>query len=354
MGRALIIICSGLITAFGFMGLGSAQMGKQMTMSNAGYANITHARNAAQTGIQLAMNEINKDPDWYQAFNSVNSPWHATVEGADIQLFVENISTGSPSLLKVDTLRITSDARYFGEEAKVVSVYERTALHYVPKFKAAMQFATNQFNFSISGSASINGADESGTCSDKPGILVQDNSSLTEVDGFTSNVSGDPATQIDSDLSYSPVDELIARLENMNGVTHISGNYKGEMGSADDPGVFFIDEPAKLTGGIDEGYGIMVVRNNGELEYEGSLDVAGNFKFNGLVIFENAWNLDGKGTPRISGSVLVGNTMNTTDLNVDLNGTIDINLNCQGETYAQQAAAGLIKQNMYKRITTFE
>lgn len=354
MGRALLIICAGLITAFGFIGLGSAQMGKQLTMTNAGYANITHARNAAHTAIQLAMNEINKDPNWYQAFDSETSPWHTTVKGADIKLYVENLSLGIPDLLKIDTLRITSEAQYFDKNAKVISVYERVALHYVPKFKAALQLASNQFNFNMDGAATLTGNDASGNCSDIPGAAVNDPSKFSDVDPFSKYIDGNPSVTTDTSLGYSPVDELISRLETMEGVSHISGTYKGDMGTQDNPGVFFVDEPATLDGGIEDGHGIMVIRGNGELGYEGDLDVAGNFVFNGLVIFEDAWTFDGSGTPSINGSVLVGNTTNTTDLNVDLTGTIDIQYDCRGETYAQRAAANLIKQNRYLRITTYE
>ena len=217
--------------------------------------------------------------------------------------------------------------------------------------------ATDQFNLLSGGNAKINGHDESGMCSDKPGILTQSSTDSAAVATATygdSDITGDPKIDTDTTLSYQPLDQLIARLENMPGVQHLSGNYKGDMGDSTNPGVFFVEEPTQLSGGISEGYGIMVVRTDGELQYEGDLDISGNFQFNGLVIFENAWSLNGKGTPRISGNVLVGNTKETYDLDVDLNGTIDINYNCYAQNYAQAASAQLIKQNKYVRVTTYE
>jgi hypothetical protein len=56
----------------------------------------------------------------------------------------------------------------------------------------------------------------------------------------------------------------------------------------------------KLTGQQSEGFGIMVIRETANMDYEGedgsSLSVAGNFEFNGLIIFENAYAFDGRGT----------------------------------------------------------
>ncbi|MDX1640001.1 MAG: hypothetical protein R3281_18730 [Balneolaceae bacterium] len=354
MGRALLIICSGVILAVSYIGIGTSEQGQRLATTNAGYAKMVKAKNAAQTAIQLAMNKINEDPTWDDNHSTEGTAWHHSFDDADIQLWVEILSGTSGNLLKVDTLRIISRAQYFGKSAEVVSVYQKSALHYVPKFKSALQFASNQFNFNMNGSATLSGNDASGTCSDIPGIAVNDPNKYNDVDDFESYVSGDPAVTTDTTLSYSPVDELIARLETMNGVTHLSGSYKGDMGTQDNPGVFFVDEPTTLSGGLSDGYGIMVVRTNGELEYEGELDVAGNFTFNGLVIFENAWTFSGSGTPSINGSVLVGNTSNTTDLDVDLTGTIDIQYDCRGQDYAELASAQLLKQNRYKRMTTFE
>jgi len=356
MGRAMLIIVTGVLVSMGYIGMAATQQARRITQSNAGYAEKVHARNVAQTAIQIAMNNINADPDWDENNATENNPWNTTIEDASVELYVQTLSSSSGGLLDTDTLRIVSKAAFASKEHQVVSVYERSALHYVPKFKSAISLATNQFNFSISGNANVNGNDPSGgQCPDMPGISVMNSSSYDKVDDYgTDYIEGNPQVQIDPDLSYSPVDELIARLEVMAGVHHLSGNYKGTMGDSTNPGVFFIDSPTKLTGGIEEGYGIMVIRTDGELQYEGDLDVAGNFTFNGLVIFENAWNFDGKGTPAINGSVLVGNTTEGSDLTVDLNGTIDINYDCRGEVYAQLASANLLNQNRYRRMTTFE
>jgi len=200
-------------------------------------------------------------------------------------------------------------------------------------------------------------------CEDKPAITTLPGSeSNFDSISSSSSVEGDPKVNTSTDLSYQPTDEMIARLAATDGVQYISGNYKGSMGSKENPGVFFIEDNARLTGGIDEGYGILVVRSHGELEYEGedgsTLDVAGNFKFNGLVIFENAYNFTGRGTPTINGTVLVGHTKDYPDhyppIDIDISGNIHLQYDCRGEEYAKMAAANAVKQNKYSRIVSTE
>jgi len=356
MGRAMLIIVSGILVMMGYMGVSVSQQGKRIAQSNSGYANNVKARLGAMTAVQIAMNEINQDPDWDDNNATEANPWNTNIDGVDISLYVEELSTPGGGLLQVDTLRIVSKGNYYDEEKEIINVYKKEALHYVPKFKSAISFATNNFNFNMDGSADINGNDETGQCPDMPGISTMNDSdsSMVSDNGGASYLEGNPKVTVDDELTYSPVDELIARLETMAGVQHISGEYKGDMGTETDPGVYFVEDQANLTGGISEGYGIMVIRSDGELEYDGSLDVAGNFTFNGLVIFENAWDFDGQGTPTINGSVLAGNTQNTSPLQVDLTGNIKIQYDCTAEYYAQLASANLLKQNRYTRMSSFE
>lgn len=85
------------------------------------------------------------------------------------------------------------------------------------------------------------------------------------------------------------------------------------------------------------------------------LDIAGNFKFNGLVIFENAYNFDGKGTPTISGSVLVGHTEDyNKQIDINISGNLTLQYDCTAKYYAMKAAALAIQQKKYKHIISFE
>jgi hypothetical protein len=373
----MLIISIGAVMALGILQLGIQGQRTGIVQNSASSAYEVQIRNKAFTAAQLAMERINESGGTWHP--EKNSPWVEDIDGDSISLFYD-LSTGSTggtfSLLEGDTVEINATSWYQDpnsgdrKEINIVTSYVKTAMHFVPEFQSAMAFAVDadDFSFAASGSALISGNDASGTCPSKPAVSVRDNESADKITGadnlFEYLSGGDNSDHLESDstaigvdpnLSYEPVDDLVARLSQLSDVIKISGNYKGTMGSADNPGVFFVEDYAKLTGGISEGFGIMVVRSGGELEYEGELSVAGNFKFNGLVIFENAYNMTGRGTPRINGSVLVGKANDTNErLDIDLGGTIDIQYDCTAEKYAQLASASRLGQNRYKRLSTYE
>ena len=365
MGRAMLIICAGVLVSMGFVSMGTSGQGKRIIENNAGYAEFVQAKNRAHTAVQMAFQEMNQDPNWAKEHDKDN-PWYPEVEGQKVELYVDYYHD-SPDFFDIDSLRIFSSTQYgekLSESADIVSVYTKNEIEMVPEFESALTLASQYTKVTTNGSASINGNNAS--CPEnKPGMVANNEDAYYDAESGTEPlqdkdaIEGDPPIALDTSIKYDPTDELIARLAELSDVTHITGNYKGDMGTEDHPGVFFVEDEAKLTGGISEGYGIMVVRTNGALtlEEDGTiLDLAGNFQFNGLVIFENAYSLDGKGTPTINGSVLIGNTEDYSgqDLDIDLNGNIHFQYDCMGEKYANQAAAMAFQQSRYRRIVTFE
>lgn len=367
MGRGMIIMALGSFLVLGLVKTSLFDQRERIQGFNSDYAKDIQAKNVAHTAIQLAMEQINEDPSWHPT--SAN-PWVQEIDGAHVELFYEVLATGATPT-DPDSIRIFSNSWYSGqgslgsnsykadsETHSIISTYLKTGLHFVPEPAGGLGLASGNFRFNMSGSATISGNDASGTCADIPAVTVPTFSDYTEVlaGAKLSNLESDEdLISIDPDISYSPVDELIARLSNQPGVVEVSGNYKGDFGSVDDPGVFFVDSYAKLTGGVPEGYGILVIRSGGELEYEGALSVAGNFTFNGLIIFENAFDFTGRGTPDLNGSVLIGNTPgNNTTLDIDLGGSIQIQYDCEAIDYARVASASHLKQNRYSRVSTFE
>lgn len=362
MGRAMLIVLAGVIVAMGYMGISTSEQGKRVINRNVDYAEFVKAKNAAHTAIQIAMQKMNEDSTWAETHGSGNS-WNTTIDGTSTQLYVEYIYD-SPNFWIPDTLRMVSSASYLDdEETKVISVYVKNPFAFVPRFRSPLTIATTNYNFSSGGSATISGIDQTGSCADQPGVTVMNSTVAADIQSQTSSidVEGDPAIDTDTTLSYQPTDQLIARLEELETTIFLpDGKYDGEMGTPVHPGVFFVEGSTKLTSGkIKEGYGILVVRSDGNMALQDStgaeLDIAGNFTFNGLVIFENAYNLDGSGTPTINGSVLIGNTDDyTRAIDINITGNLHLQGDCTAEEHANKAAALAIQQNQYKRITTFE
>lgn len=372
MGRASLLLCIGALAALGIVALGTASQGQMLTEKSIEYAQKTKALNTAHTAIQMAMQKINKDETdtWAKNHDSSN-PWVTTIDGVKDSLYVDYIYE-STNYWEADSLRLVSKSTVITKDGspnykgRVVSVYLMAPFsNLVPEFKSALTIATDQvYPFSASGSASISGTAPTGSgCEDKPvmsivkpdagGSATDSTKYASELNNITT--SGSPKVKVDSELSYQPTDELIARLEDSPDRVNVGTDYKDSLGTASDPGVFFIEDGANLTGSQKSGYGIIVVKAGAQLKYNGELKVAGNFEFNGLIIFENAYDFSGNGTPTINGSVLIGNTEDYSgNIDVNINGDIHMQYDCRAEEYAKKAAAQAVQQNKYTRVVTME
>lgn len=375
----MLIIAAGAIIAVGILQLGVQGKRTGIAQNSAVDAYEVQIRNKAFTAAQVSMERINETGGTWHP--TINSPWVQEIDGDSISLYYDlkpSSSGGSYAMLKGDTVEIHARAWYTDplsnqeRDLEIITSYVKQALHFVPEFKSAISIAAgyDDFTFSAQGSSLITGDDNSGTCAAKPAVAVQDQESYDAISADSdtySRLAGEGGElTLDTDLSYQPVDQLVARLAQMDGVTRIpDGVYQEDLGSADNPGVFFVEGDTKFASNT-EGFGIMVVRNYGTVsgdttggslidEITGSLDLKGGFTFNGLVIFENAYNMDGKGTVNINGSVLVGKTEDSfDDIDIDLNGNITVSYDCEAEETAKAASAMMLNQNRYKRLSTYE
>lgn len=363
MGRAMLIICAGVLISLGFVAISTSNTGKMLTRLNVDYAEYTMAKNAAHTAIQIAMQNINQDEDWPNQHGE-DSPWIATVQDLEVRLHTDYEQNDYWESGNHDLLWFYSRAQ-LGEEFgnRYVEVrshyYKRPFFELVPDFAGALQFPTDIGNFNVDGNAyGITGTPpaEHNCPESKPPVVVNSEETKEKIEDATEQhdqVDGD--IEIDPDLNYEPTDELIERLLSSGHTETINGD-RSNYGTAEQPGVFLVDGDVRLSGNTT-GYGILIIRGDGSMEMDDpELTVSGSFTFNGLVIFENAKLFDGRGTPTINGSVLVGNTGDYEDdpIDIDLGGNININYDCMGEKYAKQAAANAVQQNKYTRLTSTE
>ncbi len=356
MGRAMLIICFGLLIALGVTVLGTNEQAQRITGSNVGYANRMQAQNAAQIAVQYGIQNINEDPDWIDNHSSSGSAWSDSLIGAQTSLWVEKVSeTTNDSGLKEETFRIHATANFSGQEARITTLYEKSELHFVPEFKSVISITTDNFTFLMADSATITGSDPLGSCQDMPGIIANNPADSAKIadNSNSGQIQGNPSIKVD-EVPYTSFQELVSYLDGMSEVKHLSGVYSGTMGDSTSPGIYFVDSPVDITGEISEGYGILVIREDGRLTYDGNNDIADKLTFNGLVIFEDAWDFKADNTPSISGSVALGNTGDAPTLDIVLDGSININYDCDAQSYARRASALIFDQDGFRRIVTFE
>ena len=340
MGRPLLITCAALLLALSYTFSGMLNRKVSMTRQNVNTYDAIKAKNVAHTGVQIAIQKYNDSSKAWTGPEAVN------YEDSELTISVDEIKT--------DTIRVTSISDYNGTNHSVISTFDisqNQAL--VPEFVAALSIANGSFDFSMGGSSSINGNDASNTCTDKPGITVPDLNGVNKV-GEQPDVAGNPPGKavVDNSINFDEVSDLIDQLSPL--ANHISGNYKGNLGTKENPVVTFVDNYTKLAGGIEDGHGILVVRSAGELDFEGELDVAGNLNFNGLVIFENAYSLKGRGTPNINGSIIVGYSDPNSNTNIDISGNIHLQYDCEAKKYADDAVNNLLNNTIYNQLSVYE
>lgn len=339
----MIIIVLGMMFTVGITQTSLFGTMNSMNTKTSEFAENIQAVNIAHEAAEVVLFELRQNPAWRVQNHTL------TVSQGDALISINEIHS--------DTLQIISNGLFEDQFHTVEYTVVETRLAVdVPEFSGAMTIDTDNFIFSLGGAAEINGNDVSGTCPATPGVGV---SSLTSelLVGFNSRIKGNPdgkAGMVPGG-SYNKAQDLIRNLEESPFAHHITEtNYKGDLGTEEEPGVFFIDQKVRLSGGIPEGYGILVIRAGGELELDGSLDLAGNFKFNGLVIFENAYNLDAKGTPTINGSILIGSNDGST-IPIHISGDVQFNYDCTAQDYANLAAQNTATNNRrYTAISIFE
>jgi len=328
MGRAMLIIVTGLLIALGYTFVGMTNQRSMLAQQSSNSASKALTKNMAYTGVQFALKKFDNSTD-----HSWRGPDQVDLANGNVAISVEEVKPDQ--VIEVTSIAKTNS----NTKNKLVANYDISKKEkLVPKFKSGLSIATQNFIFDLGGSAKIDGNHNTSDCNQAPGVSVINSQAKNEV-GENSRIDGNPddEAKVDSDLKFEDYKDLISMLADKPETEHISGNYKGDMGTKDDPGTFFIEEDTKLSGGISEGYGIMVIRKDADLDYEGDLDIRGNFTFNGLVIFENAYELDAKGTPKINGSVVVGST-NEEDITIDISGNVALNYDCNAQKYAKTAA----------------
>jgi hypothetical protein len=340
-----------MVIIFGLLEMNIQKKQNQTIQRSVSYADESQARNLANAAIDITIAKLEVDP----TFRNKSNPWQVSLDDGAADVLIEDVNT--------DTLKLTSHSSYGGEEASVIVWLQQYKKSSIPDIMAAFGIYNNNFSYTGNGTYAIDGNDhnpDDTTGSALPGMIVPDDASKDVVlaDKNKDNIygaGGTPSVDV-NDLDFSPYTDLINTLANSPLTKYIpSGNYKGELGTAKNPGVFFIDNYVKLSGGLPEGYGILVVRSNGDLDLSGALDINGNFIFHGLVIFEDGWKFGGAGTPVIDGAVLVGSNEPDHYIDIGITGTVDINYDSKSIEYARMAADQIIKPGaVFKILKVYE
>lgn len=338
MGRPLIYICAVTLIVLGLIQINLNNRHIALAKRTATYANETIARNMAHSGVEITMNKLRYDPSWRNSYNPYTVQLHYGTASVLIQDSTVNSSLGA------DDLRLVARVPYQENGVKndmvLVAYLIKIIYPQLPNIPASLALTDDKFSANLYGSYTIDGNDESGMVDPILGISVMDTDSQQKLlngaqktDNIT-GTGGTPSVDVDQSIDFKDVEYLIDQLA--PNATYLNGQYTTNLGSPGNPGVFFVKDYAKITSNV-KGYGILVVRKTGDLDIA-TLDLKGTFNFYGLVLFENAWSLNGNGTANIHGSVLVGSPEGSSDINIEIGGNLQIYYNKFAMSYAEEAA----------------
>lgn len=336
MGRPLIYICAVTIVVLGIIQINLNDRHIALAKRTVYYANGSEMVNLAHAGIEKTFHKLRDDASW----RNNNKQYPVTLDYGQADVLIEDNSTDTT--LGTDQLKLTSDVTLDGESRRVIYKVE-IIYPQLPNIPGALALTDPNFSTNLFGSFDINGNDESGMDPvGLPGISVIDEPSKQQIldDGTEMQLdqilgnTGTPSIEVDQSMEFKDLADFISQLRPNAEI--LSGNYNSDLGNKAKPGVFFVEDYAKIAGNVN-GYGILVVKSSGDLDLA-SVDLAGTFNFYGLVLFENSWSFDGTGTANIHGSVVVGSPENSSGVSVELGGNLNIHYNSLALDYARDAA----------------
>lgn len=336
MGRPLIYICAVTLAVMGILQINLNNRHLALAKRTASYANSAEMRNVAHSGIEATLYKLRDNASW----RNDNKPYVVNIDHRSASVIIEDYTVNSG--LAADQLKLISKVNNASDTAavnyKVEIIYPQ-----IPEVPAALALTDPDFIPNFYGSFDINGNDESGIDAvGLPGISVIDQVSKDKIHESTTQEqldqivgnTGTPSIEVDPRMDFETMSHFITQLE--TNATYLTGQYTSDLGSRDNPGVFMVNDYAKITSNVN-GYGILVIKKSGDLDLT-SLDLAGTFNFYGLVLLENTWTFDGKGTVAIHGSVVMGSPEGSTTTTIDLGGNLNILYNSKALNYAKEAA----------------
>ncbi|MEX0681376.1 MAG: hypothetical protein WD097_08345 [Balneolales bacterium] len=288
MGRGLLILCLGSFIILGMVQHAVQQ--RQLTMSdgNVKMFMVNHARNAVNSGLELGLNRVFHDSNW----EDVTQPWEFPVDTLSVQVWVDT-HDDYPNEVPPMFIRVRSEYEIENRPLQAHAFLEFDVI--TPPVKGAVGFYGADAQANLSGNANIYGYDTNPDQSEGSEDALPAITAETEEDSLV-NQSGNATYEGEPDFEQQELDgqelnDLVAMYESQADVYESPA----DLGTPENPKITVLNEYEKLESNINAA-GILIVK-------EGvTLDLRGDFSFEGLVIVEGE--LDIRGNVSIYGALM--------------------------------------------------
>ncbi len=261
MGRTAVLMVIGLSVIIGFFTLKLNSTSSNAVKASVQQYNFSMARNIAHSAVSIVLHKIQTDR-YTTSFSGTfdNGSYSVSKSQVGDTIWLSVTSTYEDTALSMD-LKLLQYPKPF------------------PKTNAAVGFASDSINFSMSGSPQISGQDRntdgsSGPSPTLPAVTVPTAYDSSNVAPYSSYLTGSPKVAV-SDSIPQPQDYIDEYFADAT-VTFPSSVSGGDTyGTATEPAIAVRDGDLSLSGGTTI-YGILVVKGN--------LTISGSVRIYGIVI----------------------------------------------------------------------
>jgi len=343
MGRAMLLLVSGLIIVFGVIQM--SLNAKQQTMAefNVQYANSLVARNTSNAAMEQAIHRIMEDPDWRTAGN----PWRLTIGDWVSTITVDDAN--SDASLAANQVRITAICNVDGVIERSFALLQQGEGLPIPEVEGTMGIFTENLSLSVSGSSFLITGDDTdpdgggGSGVSLPGMSVSSLAAYNEIlsslnatqqskvqgAGVSPSVQLDPT--MDADALQTFFDAIIANPDEYYAGNHTATGV-GSLGTPENPKVIVVDGVLDVQNAT--GAGILVITENGRLDARGNFD-----NYQGLILIQGSADMT-RGNINIFGAMMFGGNNPSLEIDIDFRGNVNIHYSSKALEVAQSLANG--------------
>ncbi len=321
MGRGLLIFIAGMFIVVGIMNIGSQQRTLSSEQEMSENVHYKLAFNNAMSAGELAAQDIMLNHANYTSGGTYNITFEEGPAEVDISR-QGNIFT------------LVSQAISNGVIAEMQSRYFWESDAFIPDVHGAIGIYSENLNFNVAGNAfEINGNDHFSGGGINPegnhtnGIAVNYDPIKTYIEGELNNqqqdniegACGTPCIKtIDADVSaFESAIEFLAGQADEYHTGYFTAAGEGSLGTPENPKIIVV-ENGTLELSNATGTGIIIIRDNGELDVRGNLDY-----YEGLIFVQGSAKLV-RGNVNIYGAMIFGGLDPELEIDIDLRGNVHI------------------------------
>lgn len=341
MGRAMLLLVSGLIIVFGVIQMSLNAKQQAMAEFNVEYANSLVARNTSNAGMEQAIHRIMEDPDWRTGANA----WDLRLGDWTVSITTDDASTDAS--LAANQVRITATCVVGGVTERSIAMLQAGEGLPIPEVEGAMGIFTENLSLSVSGSAFMITGDDTdpdgsaGSGVSLPGMSVSSLAAYNEIlsslnatqQSKVQGAGGTPSVQLDPTMDATALqaffDAIIANPDEYYPGNHTASG-EGSLGTPDDPKIIVVDGILDVRNAT--GAGILVITESGRLDARGNFD-----NYQGLILIQGSADMT-RGNINIYGAMMFGGDNPSLEIDIDFRGNVNIHYSSQSLEVAQTLA----------------